>query len=492
MENTLSRKIYDFLVTRDLNPEIRKGKDGKAVSDPEEAELFSFDWVGPSGRNYGTVVILINPDTGVELYTADNLGKTMEPEDKNAWLGAGHRKSGFIPDLKLMAVSSMSTSDHAFNVMNLNRLKYNMQGIAAIREGLFEGYYGKKKISYSDQPQQTRLMIRHNRDLQEGEPRYRAIESLFVENADGERFRVPSRNLIHGRMLARHLAEGGNPYDAFGQHINTIMEELMTLSRFIRASRNRGFQGPASDMIESAVRHYTDLKAKAKRMIGQRGYREEREQFDPAVVTEIDDLANEIREMFIQQSLDERIEEALPILARLAVPVLAKVANRDDDNMKEIREFESWAHKVTEGTWALPDTPEEQDRLRQLMSEPLPVGADATNATEQLYDILGDDDLFDQLSDLAAQDSDADARVLIKDKLEDFGITIEPEPNPEPLEEPESITEPTPAGEPLPQSDMAENISIDGVLMTRGPNPNQFESAAVDRDLNRLLELARR
>ena len=464
MENNTGKNLYDLLVTRDLEPELLDSA-GKAVTDPNEAELFSFDW-SAGGRNYGTVVVLLGSDNELEVYYGDNLGRAMEGEDRGDWYD-------FLAQMKNFATRNLLT----FELNNLNRLKYTMQGMAAIKEGLFEGYYGRRNISYSDQPKSTKLMIRHSRNIAEGEPRHRAIESIYVETADGERFRVPSRSLSHGRMLARHVAEGGNPYDAFGQHITEIVNEINTLGRFIRASRDRGFQGPASDMIESAVRHYTDLKAKAKRMIGQRGYHEEREQFDPTVVTDSEGLADEIREMFVQQSLDQRIEEALPILTRLAVPVLTKVANRDDDSMKEIQEFESWAHEVTEGTWALPDTPEEQDRLRQLMSEPLPVGADATNATEQLYDILGDDDLFDQLSDLAAQDPDADARVLIKDKLADFGITIEPEAQPEP--EPKAE----------PSRDMDENLDTDGVMMTR---PSNMSSESIERDLNRLLELARR
>jgi len=267
-------------------------------------------------------------------------------------------------------------------------------------------------------------------------------------------------------MLARHVAEGGNPYDAFGQRITEIINEINTLGKFIRVSRNQGFQGPAAGMIESAIRHYSDLKAKAKRMIGQRGYREEIEQFDPTVVTETEGLADEIREMFVQQSLDQRIEEALPILARL-----------QHSNMAEADEFESWAESVTEGTWALPDTPEEQDRLRQLMAEPLPVGPDATNATEQLYDILGDDELFDQLTDLASRDPDADARVLIQDRLVDFGITVD-------ADQPEE-TEPYSE----PQQDMGENLDTDGVMMTR---PSNMSSESTVRDLHRLVELARR
>jgi hypothetical protein len=88
--------------------------------------------------------------------------------------------------------------------------------------------------------------------------------------------------------------------------------------------------------------------------------------------------------------------------------------------MKEANIFEAWANRLVEGTWATPDTPEKQAQLVELMSKDLPVGADATNATEQLYDLMGDDQLFDQLSALAERDANADARQVILDRMQEL------------------------------------------------------------------------
>ena len=238
-----------------------------------------------------------------------------------------------------------------------------------------------------------------------------------METADGERFRVPSRSLTHGRMLARHVAEGGTPYDAFGQHITEIVAEMHTLSRFVRAARGRGFDGEAAALVEAAVRHYADLKAKAKHMIGQRGYREARDSFDPAQFTDSEVTVEAIRDMFIEQTLDHRIEEALPVLARLS---------EMETGMKEITEFEGWADSVTEGTWAEPDTAEAKQQLAALMSRELIVGPDATNATEQLYDILGDDELFDILEDMALLDPDANAwdDPRVQKRMAELGVPV--------------------------------------------------------------------
>ena len=361
MENSAQNQLYDLLITQDFDPELKDAM-GKDVTDPNKADMFTFDWKTPS-KNYGTVVILIGQDRNLKIFFGDNLGRTMEREDKSDWYD-------FLNQLKQFSVRNNLMN---FEIENINRLKYNMQGMAAIKEGLFEGYYGNRKVSYSDQPKQTRLVIKHNRTLGEDDARFRYVESLFVETGDDQRFKLPFTNLIGGRAMARHIAEGGTPYDAFGQHICEIVKEMNILNKFVRASRNKQFDGEAADLAETAVRHYQDLKAKAKRIISQRGYLQELQTFDPAEITNADTMAEDIRNMFIEQSLDARIEEAIPVLARLSA--------RKDTSMKEIAEFESWAHTVTEGTWATPDTPESEKKLQQLLAKELPVGPDATNAT---------------------------------------------------------------------------------------------------------------
>jgi len=461
MENSAQNQLYDLLITRDFDPELKDAM-GKDVTDPAATDMFTFDWK-TENKNYGTVVILIGQDRNLKIFFGDNLGRTMEREDKSDWYD-------FLNQLKQFSVRNNLMN---FEIENINRLKYNMQGMAAIKEGLFEGYYGNRKVSYSDQPKQTRLVIKHNRTLGEDDARFRYVESLFVETGDDQRFKLPFTNLIGGRAMARHISEGGTPYDAFGQHICEIVKEMNILNKFVRASRNKQFDGEAADLAESAVRHYQDLKAKAKRIISQRGYLQELQMFDPAEITNAESVAEDIRNMFIEQSLDSRIEEAIPVLARLSA--------RKDTSMKEIAEFESWAKTVAEGTWATPDTPEAEKQLKQLMSKELPVGPDATNATEQLYDVLGDDELFDQLAELAAEDANADARPLIQARLAELGINIEMPATEVPAPADPAAAQTPPTEEPV----QAENLDTDGVMMTK---PSNMSSESVERIL-RLAQL---
>lgn len=462
MQDTAAVDLYNLLVTRDFEPEILDAQ-GKSVTDPAEAEMFSFDWK-TQDQNYGTVVALLGADNNLEIYFGDNLGRGMETEDRKEWYQ-------FLEQMKQFA--SRNIMD--FEINNLSRLKYTMQGMAAIKEGLFEGYYGTRKVSYSDQPKKTRLMIRHNRDLGEGDARYRNIDALFVETEDGNRFRLPFKKLLGGRAMARHIAEGGTPYDAFGQHITEMMSEMDTMARFVRAARGRGFTGEAAAMVESAIRHYADLKDRAKRMISQRGYREERDSFRPDQFTDAEVTAEAIRDMFIEQTLDHRIEEALPVLARLA---------EQESAMSEADQFESWVNEVVEGR--------DPNRLQDLMSRELIVGPDATNATEQLYGVLDDEALFDILRSLAAQDPDANAweDPAVQNRLGELGIEMsrsDPEIEATPM--PENFGGGGLQGAPtggttgglersIGEDEVEEDLDTDGVMMTK---PSNMSSESIER-----------
>ena len=352
-------------------------------------------------------VVLITDDGELQLFFGDNLGRGMEEPDKTEWYE-------FMQQLSRFAARNNFLT---FSPKNLNRLKHAMAGMAAIREGLFEGYYGTRKVSYMGEQKQARLMIRHKRDLNENERRHLNVENLFIETAEGERFKLPFTDLRGGKAMLTHVREGGRPYDVRGVHIAEMVEELKVLSRFNRASAHRVSEGVTQELVEQARTYYRNLRESIRRMGGHRGYQQYFETWTPLTETESESLVEDIKTLFIEQTLDTRIEAALPVLARIK-----------ETQMREADIFESYINQLAEGTWAVPDTPEAERKLQELMATELPVGPDATNATEQLYDLIGDDELYDQLSALAAGNPDADARPLIQARLEALGYDIgEPE-----------------------------------------------------------------
>ena len=410
-KETTEKKLYDLLVTRDYeNFQALDSRTGKVPTNPENgaqdvslADMFAFDWSSSRGKNYGTAVILLTPEHELELYFGDNLGKTMEdPTDKNEWFA-------FMEQLRHFATR---TNFNGFRPLNINQLRHSLQGQAAIKEGLFESWQGRKNMSWSAGPTEARLMIKHKRNLDETDARHLYIENLFIETVEGERYKLPFTKLAGGRAMLEHVRQGGRPYDIRGQHITDIVEELNVLGRFERSvARETVLEGDTAQLVSEAAVYRKSLKENLKRLGTGRGYSAYFESWNPVELSEQDVVIESLKHMFVKQTLDARIEQALPVLARI---------QQQGNAMKEANIFEAWADRLVEGTWSTPDTPDAQQKLLELMSTELPVGADATNATEQLYDVLGDDKLFDLLESLAQQDPNADCRQIILDRMQEL------------------------------------------------------------------------
>jgi len=404
-QNTANQQLYDLLVTKNFELQALDGNTGRAPVDSQgnpdiaEADEFRFDFVPESGRNYGSVVILLGDDNELLVFFGDNIGKSMEAEDKTEWFE-------LLQQLKRFATKNFMS----FTPQNITKLKYTKQGQAAIKEGLFESWQGKGNISWNGQPTEARLVIKHKKSLNENEARFRYIESIYVETAEGERFKLKSRSLTAGKAMLEHVRQGGNPYDVRAQHINEIVEELSVLSRFRRANAGKVLEGDTKNLVEQTESYYKNMHSVLKHLGSQRGYSAYFESWTPSV-NEGNLVVEDLKGLFVEQTIDHRIEEALPLLARIT---------QDANVMKEASIFESWVNTLVEGTWAVPETPEQKQILVDLMSKELPVGADATNATEQLYDVFGDDQLFDQLQELADADANADARSVILTRMEEL------------------------------------------------------------------------
>ena len=382
-QSATPKQLYEMLLSRNFEIDILDSS-GQRITDPETAEVFSFDYK-TENKNYGTVVILLSNEKTLEMFYSDNLGRSMERNDKEGWYD-------FLYQVRMFAKRNLLS----FELKNMNKLKYTMQGMAALKEGLFESYYGNKKTSYTDGPQKTRLIINHNKQLENNDPRYRYIESIFVETADGERFKLPFTKLAAGRAMARHVSEGGKPYDPLGQHICGMVEQINKLGKFVRKLGNRELTAE-SDLAQSAHEEYDNVRRQLKSMASLRGYRKFKECWNPTEITVAESVANQVDKILVTESY----------------------TSKGKPNMKEVKLFENWVNLVAENKQIVPDTPAAIQTFKELMSQPLVVGPDAINAEELLFDIIGDEDLLRRLDDLANQDPEADARQVVIDWLQE-------------------------------------------------------------------------
>ena len=133
-ENNIAQQLNDLLVTRDFHPDMRDSQ-GK-VCDSSEAKVFTFDYVSGTGKDYGTMVIILDSGNDLKAMFGNNLGRGMEDADKDEWYEFQQQLSQFA-----------NSHRWTYTGDDISKLKYTMQGLAAIKEGLFEGYYGTRRIS---------------------------------------------------------------------------------------------------------------------------------------------------------------------------------------------------------------------------------------------------------------------------------------------------------------------------------------------------------
>jgi hypothetical protein len=392
---SINQELYDLLDTKGFDPETYDSS-GKRVPLPDDAEIIQFHF-HHGGVDHGTVTVTIDGLQKMKVYYSDDIVKSANGIRDE---GAESSWTMLLKQLKKFATKRQL----GFSLANMDKLGRDMEKREATAK-LEEGYYGTRRTSFSDNtPRDVKLVIKHNKALEENDKRYRFIEKIFVENAVGERLLCPTVKPSEGRVFARHIVEGGQYRDERWNHIAEICEDIKNLSSFVRATRAKQFNESVGRVVNEATEHYGNLRETMRRLQTGRGYNQYFESWKPAIMET--DQAPDFAKMFSQSTVDPRIERAFPVLGKLNISI---------QEMAEVNEFESWADSIIQEELE-PATRRQVQDLVELLgkdSEPIPVGADASSAIGELADIIEDESLNDELRQAAAADPDNDARPVI-------------------------------------------------------------------------------
>jgi len=319
-QETFNSNLYDLLKTRGLNP-IPMDSKGQNLPVPQEADVFKVQFED------GDAWITIDDARQLTVYYNDELLESGQSEEF----------SNLLKHLKNWA----QRRQLGFELVNRDHLASDMAKREHMKkkEQLGEAYHPMgKKASYSDNIPAVKIILQHTRPIEEGEQRYRNIAKIFVENIEGERFLLPTTRPGIARVYARHVAEGGTPYDDRGTHITTLVEEYTKMAGFVRATKNGQFNESAQRLVNEGINHYMSLRETLSRMISRRGYNKYFESYTPVLNEESED-ANNLNELFVQETLDPRIESVLPILKKLS---------KNINEMNVVKELDEWAQSITE------------------------------------------------------------------------------------------------------------------------------------------------
>lgn len=333
-QDELNNDLFQLLKIKGYDP-IPFTSDGKQVPTPNEADVFQFRFT-KDGQDYGPVTVTVDGSNDLGVYYSDDVAGSPKSntDDKES-------NSGDPSWYQLLKQLKVFAKNHqlGFDLKDQDNLKYDM---AKREQGkkLDEGYHAvNKKSSYNDSIAEVKMIIKHKRDMQEGEQRYRQIDSIFIENVVGERFLAPTNKPGLARVYARHIAEGGKANDDRWNHINSLCEEYTKMAGFVRATKNGQFNESAQRLVNEGINHYTSLRETLHKLAGTKGYNNYFESYTPQLME--DEVQVDLSEMFMSARLDPRIESVMPILSKLS-------KNINEGSIAEVKALEEWADSIIE------------------------------------------------------------------------------------------------------------------------------------------------
>ena len=294
--------------------------------------------------------------------------------------------------------------------------------------------FGTSRTSYQ-QLGDAKLIVKHSAPVNFENPAGRAqrIESIYIENAQGERFKYPFKHLNGARALATHVAHGGNPYDSIGGYVIGLSEELNNLRMFKSYVDRNPVVSEAMGSIQSKVLERIDsVKKEIHNLQNSARYSAFAESFEESQSADIpEDIMNDWIDRLTIRTFNEELKNVFPYIFKLIdesdIPVKdltiedlvteeeCKVCGMDpcdcdhSKDTKEVKEFADYERHLNriigERTDIFSDQEESKqaaiDKLNQLIMQPMPVGTDGNNATESLTDVIDDDELMDVFRELA-------------------------------------------------------------------------------------------
>jgi hypothetical protein len=517
--NIIAKELFSKIRTQ--FPNVKMGdENSKITSKPAEARFFEFDYMHNSS-SLGRITVSINADVDddvpdgsdelVVIYSNDIIGDKPESIKRPFF--------NFLKELREFAKQHLLSFDtRDITKSNLEKRDYkflsNNHGEPSMSESKL---FGTSKTSYQNMGE-AKIIVKHSApvNLENAAGRAQRIESIYIENSIGERFKYPQKHLNGARALACHVSHGGNPYDGIGQHITGLSEELSKLRMFKKYVGRNDMVSEAMGAVNSKViARIESVKKEIHQLQSPTRYVEFAESFkesDAKVIPE--DVMNDWIDRLTVRTFNEELKNVFPYIFKLIdesdIPVklisaedlVTEMSEEDcdtcDAQIPEVSQYERHLNSIVEGDQENPLFGEHNEdmiaQLNHLIAEPIAVGEDGTNAIESLQDILGDDELMDIFRELADISPEMDVRSILKDyiaiKDEEHGTDVSsqltfsegeseqppPAPAPEPMPEPAMPAAPAPMP-PMPAAPMPAPAPV---------------MASIDNNGSRIAETIRR
>ena len=304
-----------FNKVRGRFPSITIGdQEGKVTNQPTQARFYDFDYAEGETK-LGKVSISLT-DEAVEVMYSSDFVANEDIITKENWYG-------FLKELRAFSKKRMLGFDtRNINKSNLDQRDYQFLATNRSRdEKMNESkMYGTSTSSYQ-KIGEARIAIKHSKPIntESATGRIRSIKAIYIESGDGERFKYPLKHLNGARAMARHVAEGGNPYDDFGKHITGLSEELSSLKKFksyvnrssVMAEGLSGYIDPVNERLANIKKTISSLQNESTYKSAFEGYQ----------IPIVEDVPEDVAENWIDQltikQFNEELKDVFPFVYRL-------------------------------------------------------------------------------------------------------------------------------------------------------------------------------
>ena len=232
-----------------------------------------------------------------------------------------------------------STYGTGFESVNLSDVTLDM-----ITEASLGKMTGSRKSSYQPLADNVKIIVRHNKDVNEEirGARSRNIHSILIQRGE-EKFKMAENNLSAARAMARHLHSGGETFDSIGEAITEMSRDYSKLKEFVNYVRKAKLVNETNEeFVTLAMENINDIKTNLKRLSGVKSYANAVETVTNYNNVELlqDDL--DLESKFTETHFDDKVANVLDNLKVMASKrhafesyITNAIAKETFENLKE-------------------------------------------------------------------------------------------------------------------------------------------------------------
>lgn len=219
---------------------------------------------------------VFEPEAAISFFAEpDKLMVNISADGSDSALNMYISDSADVDNMKKMIDTLRNTATRFNFLFNIRKYGRDLapKDFAFKATPMMESMWGSAKTSYQTIGN-TKLIVRHSTRIAEEVrgARSRRIHSIFVETANGERFRCPMNSLHGARAFAKHLDAGGNSQDAFSNYIFAECEMQGTVNRVRRHVRKMEPTADVVSLSETLNGIVSASKARINKSKGNRFY----------------------------------------------------------------------------------------------------------------------------------------------------------------------------------------------------------------------------